>query len=238
MSTGATLDQRVTALEQLVQQLGSSEALVPNYLTAAPDGTTGAAFTGSVSVPEGGLPIGVQPAHAIGWRNASATPAHPLASWIEGIYAGGSVHALVSEVDGDPAGSVQTQMIAGGLGPLTQMLLTLKGNGDGTSQTFVLGGADGKSSFLQLTTAGGAAAAVNWGVGSFVGNGTNSSGALNVPHGLPRTPGFYVACILGAAAYMEAAAAADANQIHPAFITPAGTFVNLTTYFFYWAAIG
>lgn len=48
MSTG-TLDQRVTALEQLVAGLQGSEALQPNYLTVTPGGQVGADFTGKIS---------------------------------------------------------------------------------------------------------------------------------------------------------------------------------------------
>ncbi len=244
---GSGLEQRVQALEKLVQQLGSSEALVPNYLTVDQAGRVGASFAGHVHAQGLDLDAGA----------SSTPPDQDRVRWIRQ-----SDGAVVAQEFGYTNPGSATLELGGRPAVATDRAYSRLNAyaSDGTSvgaqiyasyqqspaSAAVVAGAigsvrviidnTGASDYLQVGST--QAAAANWGVSSFVGNGTNSSGGLNVAHGLVRTPGFAIATIIGIGAYSEQSAAADATNIHPAFITPSGTFANGTTYFFYWLAIG
>lgn len=170
MSTG-TLDQRVTALEQLVAGLQGSEALQPNYLTVTPGGLVGANFTGKLNASGVILPVYVVGSsqivqdHAVIWTDPANGNIQAGGISVERQAAGGigGVNATFTVIDADAETSAdesQTNIRATDDTSTVQASLNVTQYGRGNGSVNAFAGAqartildsNGNSSFPQLVS--------------------------------------------------------------------------------------
>jgi hypothetical protein len=234
MSTAPTLEDRVEALERLVEnQLG--HAIAPNYLTADAQGNVGADFTGAMHA-EGllldahGFPLNVPDLTtdaAINWRRTSD---NALVAQIVGACDVGSTHSHMDLM----AVSPDQGKLAG---------LDLDANNTATASfAFIRAGliakqlldGGGASDFLQLVTT--ANVAIAMGSSSVTFSASAISGVTTINHGLTRTP-LAIALTnkqLAAGTKVNATAATSSTFS----VQGDSTGVQTLTLSFYWVAIG
>lgn len=235
-ATGATLDERVAALENALGALQGSESLNPNYLTLTPGGKVGAIFPGGVETTESTGSFTTET--GLGWLNANGDGA--IVEQIYGFFDGVSAHNLIATSladSNDKAGILLVSDAAGAAG--SAMVEAAAEDNAGGSQSVTVINSAGASSFLQL--AGGARPlAIAAGSSLLTFSGGSTSNTVTINHGLTRTPIAMVATALAAPGFSAIPSFNCLNETTTQFevngVTPGSAITGNVA--FCWIAIG